>query len=306
MSTQTNAKTLFFLMLALFMAPIAEYAQGQVEVYDPGENRPSTVYKDGNVWSNAGKEFSKELGIDGDGTTAEGEQPRLFWVRTGQRVYCAHCGLLIDDTVQTNQVSEAAAQQCYDDGTHGDDFPFDGVPSNVQEEREKFACPYCWTNKTKYEAYVAKFSEWGPRKVYDIYAGTYNEKKDRSYIIPIPDVTPIPAAEMAVVEKPLQVTSLLEMNSILRDFVDEFEATVIAQYAGLEYHTDNIRFPQAIYKDATLNFLRPGVPGGTPINFNYPGGPGGVPAGYPAAGPYSTTIGRANNVANQPQPAPIR
>src|SRR5690606_16505353 len=107
-----------------------------------------------------------------------------FWVRGGQRIFCANCNLLLYDTVDFRQVPALDSAGYYDDGTHGDDFPNDGVPSLVVEERDRYLGEYCWNNKLLVEGYVKRIEGMTAREFYDLYSGTWEIEEQRSLIIP--------------------------------------------------------------------------------------------------------------------------
>ncbi|MFH1741340.1 MAG: hypothetical protein ABIH23_20240 [bacterium] len=71
------------------------------------------------------------------------QAPNFVTVKEGEAVYCAVFGDLIDYRVYPRQVPlDEIAGNYYDDGTHGDEVAFDGVPSNIEEDRDTYLGPF--------------------------------------------------------------------------------------------------------------------------------------------------------------------
>jgi len=83
------------------------------------------------------------FGMGGYGGGAGAQVPNFVIVKEGEAIYCAVYGDLIDYRVYAKQVPvDEVAGNYYDDGTHGDEVPFDGVPSNIEEIRDKYLGPF--------------------------------------------------------------------------------------------------------------------------------------------------------------------
>lgn len=258
-----------------------------VEVYDPAADMGSRYgYEEG-----LGAGLRRGLGMDSDAAAVTQEVPELFWVRGGQLVYCAHCGQLLKDTVAYMQVSAAQARDYYDDGTHGDVFPNDGVPTNIVEERNTYIGPYSYHSKMTYQEYIKRAREMGAREFYQVDAGTYKIHEDRTYRIP-PDssgvdfsaVEPLDESEFPSAA-PAQLTSMPEVDARLREFLNEFEGIVDDIFKDFLPHRDDIR-------NVPIGRMSPVV-----VRAQFAGMPGALMGQPGMAGPYGHTIGRARGVA---------
>ncbi len=71
------------------------------------------------------------------------QAPNMVVVKEGEAVYCAVYGDLIDYRVYTRYVPlDEVAGSFFDDGTHGDEVPGDGLPSNIVEHRDTYLGPF--------------------------------------------------------------------------------------------------------------------------------------------------------------------
>lgn len=69
--------------------------------------------------------------------------PNFVYVREGEAIYCAVYGDLIDYNVYPKAVPmDEIEGNYYDDGTHGDEVPYDGIPSNIIENRDTYLGPF--------------------------------------------------------------------------------------------------------------------------------------------------------------------
>lgn len=280
----------FFLVAGSLAASVA---LAQVEVYEGGGTQRSGYIERGSGFGPQGIQ------------TPQGEgQPQLFWVRSGQRIYCANCNLLLMDTVAFRQLPAAQTGTYYDDGTHGDDFPNDGVPTLIIEERDQSLGEYCWNIKLKVENYAEKVREMTAREFYDIYSGTFEQQEQRSLIIPGMEEKYAGPPEPRVVEETTQVTSIPEMEAIKRDFVEEYEILVVSRYQNYDYQPDYITFPPEIYGPRVEPPEKPqkivgpvGAGGFNPLARQ--GFAPGLNTGGRLAGPYDATIGRAQRTTTQ-------
>ena len=101
-----------------------------VQEYDPMTARPSTIYGDG----------FRELG-PGRQPRAQQEQVTVL-IKQGKKIYCAWSNQLLHNDVVFREVPPEQAEKFYDDGTHNDEIPFDGLPSNVEEDKFTYIGPY--------------------------------------------------------------------------------------------------------------------------------------------------------------------
>ncbi|HPA44642.1 MAG TPA: hypothetical protein PK395_02670 [bacterium] len=83
------------------------------------------------------------FGMGGYGGAGGAQVPNFVIVKEGEAIYCAVYGDLIDYQVYVKQVPvDEVAGNYYDDGTHGDEVAFDGVPSKIEENRDKYLGPF--------------------------------------------------------------------------------------------------------------------------------------------------------------------
>jgi len=145
----------------------------------------------------------------------------------GQRVFCALCGRKLDDTVTLYEVPVSEVVNVFDDGTHNDDVAWDGVPSNIKDNREEFIGPYCNALKKRLISYWDKIDQpdkwgyyseasmperWAPVSFYELFASTV----DRNSTV-----------------EPIQV-----WDKRMVGFREEFYDWAIKEYLGYEVHED--------------------------------------------------------------------
>lgn len=69
--------------------------------------------------------------------------PNIVIVKEGEAIYCAVYGDLIDYKVYPKPVSaDEVSGNYFDDGTHGDEVAYDGIPSNITENRDTYLGPF--------------------------------------------------------------------------------------------------------------------------------------------------------------------
>lgn len=87
----------------------------------------------------------------------EGEQQNVMvWVKEGKIVKCAYSRALLHYNVAWNNMPREVAEsgKYYDDGTHGDEVAYDGIPSNIEIVDDRYIHPECWKNKLRLEAWM--------------------------------------------------------------------------------------------------------------------------------------------------------
>jgi len=100
--------------------------------YDPGTARPSTYYEPGGL---------RELGGRARRPRPEQEQITVL-IKQGKKVYCAWSNQLLHNDVSFKEVPPEQAEKFFDDGTHNDEIPFDGLPSSVDRDNYTHIGPY--------------------------------------------------------------------------------------------------------------------------------------------------------------------
>lgn len=69
--------------------------------------------------------------------------PGLVWVKYGEKIYDAVFGDLIDFKVYYIQVRpDSVGSDYYDDGTHGDEVAYDGMPSLIYINKDEYIGPF--------------------------------------------------------------------------------------------------------------------------------------------------------------------
>jgi len=76
------------------------------------------------------------------------EEIRIL-IKEGSKVYCAWSNQLLHNDVTFQEVPPEQAQNYYDDGTHHDEIPFDGLPSRVYINNAEYLSPYAIAIKEK-------------------------------------------------------------------------------------------------------------------------------------------------------------
>jgi len=144
------------LVALLFTGPVPGWAQdewgvrdsetvrdlGMDEIVEEGlrENVTGTGYYDSGTVARDLSAF-----ITRDPQTGE-EKEVLITVFEGERVFCSICNLRLRDTTHFRNVTLEESCYYYDDGTHGDLFANDGLPSFVVDHQNKHICPYCYAH----------------------------------------------------------------------------------------------------------------------------------------------------------------
>ena len=119
-------------------------------------------------------------------------------IKECEMIYGTWSGLLLFNDVNFNQVPPERARNYFDDGTHGDEIAFDGLPSRVTMNREDYISYYAITiwhklvqlkNKalTEESARMVKVAEWERSDLWDplrFYSGLYVTSLDEDSKIP--------------------------------------------------------------------------------------------------------------------------
>jgi len=190
---------------------------GSVREYDPMMARPSTIYGD-----------FREIG--------PGRQPRTqqeqvtVLIKQGKKIYCAWSNQLLHNDVSFREVSPEQAEKFYDDGTHNDEIPFDGLPSNVEEDKYTYIGPYGMLIALELELLKnriltldtvdrIKIHQWEDRGKYDplrFYSGLHVVSLDRK--------SPLPR--------------FVEKLTDLTDYVEILDQDVLEQFRGYQPYSD--------------------------------------------------------------------
>ena len=151
-------------------------------------------------------------------------------IKEGKKIYCAWSNQLIHNDVAFRTVSTEESTRYYDDGTHDDEIPFDGLPSSVQVNNYQYLSPYAVAIKEKMEELKNKV----------LTTETLDEKKPSRF-------------QKEGLWDPqrfycgMHVTSLDEKSTLpkysnklidLSEAMQVFDETVLDQFQGYEYYPD--------------------------------------------------------------------
>lgn len=161
--TKTLA-VLFIGMIALFFfASNATYAQGMGGMY-------------GGMGMGGGMGMYGGMGGMGMGMGAS-QGTGMVQVKYGEKVYDAVFGDLIDYKVYNITVpADAIGVHYYDDGTHGDEISYDGMPSLITTNTDGYLGPFSITYKRQLRKALEHAEKMGALKFYNLNIAT--EMKD--------------------------------------------------------------------------------------------------------------------------------
>ncbi len=94
-------------------------------------------------------------------------------VKYGEKIYCAMFGDLIDYKVYYIQVpADAIGVHYFDDGSMGDEVPYDGLPSNINVIRDQYLGPFAIKYKDWISKAIDKAEEMGALSFYNLGVAT--------------------------------------------------------------------------------------------------------------------------------------
>lgn len=97
----------------------------------------------------------------------------LVTVKYGEKVYDAVFGDLVEARVLYVQVpADTIGVHYFDDGTHGDEIPYDGMPSNITINRDTYLGPFAIKYKNILEKAFKAAKDMGPIQFYNIGVAT--------------------------------------------------------------------------------------------------------------------------------------
>ena len=115
------------------------------------------------------------MGYGGMGMGPEGGPGATVTVKYGEKVYDAVFGDLIDYKVYFIQVpSDTIGVHYFDDGTHGDEVAFDGMPSNITINRDTYLGPFAIRYKKMLKNAMIQAKEMGALNFYELNVATEN------------------------------------------------------------------------------------------------------------------------------------
>lgn len=121
----------------------------------------------------------------GMGMGPEGGPGASVTVKYGEKIYDAVFGDLVDYKVYFIQVpGDTIGVHYFDDGTHGDEVPFDGMPSNITINRDTYLGPFAIRYKTILKNAMEQAKEMGALEFYKLNVATENPD---SIVTKLPD-----------------------------------------------------------------------------------------------------------------------
>ncbi|MBN2326661.1 MAG: hypothetical protein JXR73_05855 [Candidatus Omnitrophica bacterium] len=107
----------------------------------------------------------------------------MVTVKYGEKVYDAIFGDLVEARILYVQVpADAIGVHYFDDGTHGDEVPFDGMPSNIIENRDTYLGPFAIKYKNMLEKAYEAVQDMGALRFYNLSVATDDETSQVAYM----------------------------------------------------------------------------------------------------------------------------
>lgn len=194
-----------------------------VMITDPGMAGPTGYYRD------FGQVMPDRRGMQ------DQQQQVMVLIKQGTKIYCAWSNQLIHNDVTFLEVTPEQASQFYDDGTHNDEIPFDGLPSNVVINNYQYLSPYAIAIRERMEGVrervltvedadqikVARWYQEGKWEPLRFYAGFHVASLDRKTDLP----------------------RFSDKLADMTEYIHGFDQDYIEQLRGYEYYPDR-EFPQ--------------------------------------------------------------
>jgi hypothetical protein len=204
----------------------AQPGSSSVEIYDPALERSSGYYGE----------------FPGRARRPEQQQQEVrVLVKEGKKIYCAWSAQLLDNDVTFKEVTPEEAGRYYDDGTHNDEIPFDGLPSSVLVNNNQYLSPYGWSIKERMEELRDKMLTLETSEQFKVAMWDKLDKWDPLVFYAGLHVTSLDAKT----DLPRFVDKLGDLS----DYGDIFDQDYIGQFRGLEYYpdTENPQWERALW-----------------------------------------------------------
>lgn len=231
----SNARVLMSTVLAscLMVSLVfirASLAQDEaLRMYDPD---PETMLQEESRTLGRTRAEEQIRGGDGFQEYQQQEQPPTILVKTGDRIFCAQCGRKLEDTVQFLEVTLEEAVNYYDDGSHHDDVPRDGLPSNIREIRDEYIGPYCGELRDRLLNY------WVKVKSPNTWGYYTNASYPRHWAAVAFYGMPVAALDRVKSDSPFE--PLPRWSQQLEEYVTFWHSFYVQPYFQYEIHPDNI------------------------------------------------------------------
>jgi len=117
------------------------------------------------------------MGMGGGFSGMDGGQMSSVTVKYGEKVYDAVFGDLVEARLYFIQVpTDAIGVHYFDDGTHGDEVPFDGMPSLIIENKDTYLGPFAIKYKRLLQNALDAAEDMGAIEFYNLSVATRNPK----------------------------------------------------------------------------------------------------------------------------------
>lgn len=167
-------------------------------------------------------------------TRPQEEQQVTVLIKQGKKIYCAwqNVPLLLHNDVQFLEVLPEEAEKFYDDGTHNDEVPFDGLPSNVEIINDQYISPYAVAIKEKLGAFKDKMLTMEESEFMNVSEWMDYEKDNWD---PLRFYAGFKVASLD--EKTILPRYVDKLEEMVTEF-EIFDQDVIEQFRGYEYYSD--------------------------------------------------------------------
>ncbi len=148
------------------------------------------------------------MGMGGFGGM-DGGPAAAVTVKYGEKVYDAVFGDLVEARIFFIQVpTDTIGVHYFDDGTHGDEVPFDGMPSLIIENKDTYLGPFAIKYKKLLKKALIAAQDMGAIEFYNLSVATRNPES--------------------------KVTKLGEWESAMSEFLDDRITSRISQFEGYD------------------------------------------------------------------------
>lgn len=183
------------------------------------------------------------------------EREVLILVREGERIFCAHCGTLLRSTVQFRHVTMEESVKYFDDGTHGDLIPNDGLPSNVKDINNDYIGPRCYQHMLFLEGLRDRADFRDAHRAIFLRTNPMDYEEPQTFFTQV-KVAPLDAESRLAVDPMARINpetpgvearyTFMALEQDRKQVVREFEEQVINEFKRKPWHTDYYLHPDEI------------------------------------------------------------
>jgi hypothetical protein len=223
------------------MVPIDQYTQDRLST---GTTADQTYYAEKEEALTRTIDLGQYIRRDPE---TQQEQQVTIMVRTGQRVFCAHCGAMLKNTVHFVQVGLEESVKFYDDGTHGDLVPDDGLPTYIEDVRDDFIGPWCYQHKLLLENIRDRAKYKDSYQAERLFREPMEEEEPQSFYSKV-NVAPFDKESRLAYDTEAKILpgtpgvedrfSYWALNDKRLETIDDFEEGVIYEFKRSDTHLD--------------------------------------------------------------------